>query len=135
MNHPCSKPPSCVIISPLLTGNNVEPREGIPPYCEPACPITSTPFTYIWRIESPKFEKQYAHPLDGAVYGKFIPITLEYYLGGDIQQITKSLYFDIQTSKLQQKEHYMIEINSIYDYTSSGQLINNISLMDDTVEI
>ena len=64
-----------------------------------------------------------------------IPITLEYYLGGDIPQITKSLYFDIQTSKLQQKEHYMIEINSIYDYTSSGQLINNISLMDDTVEI
>lgn len=64
-----------------------------------------------------------------------IPITLEYYLAGDILSITKSLYFDIQTSKMKQKENFMIEVNATYDYTASGNLIQNILLSDETTNI
>lgn len=64
-----------------------------------------------------------------------IPITLEYYLAGDILSITKSLYFDIQTSKMKSKENFMIEVNATYDYTASGNLIQNILLSDETTNI
>lgn len=64
-----------------------------------------------------------------------IPITLEYYLAGDILSITKSLYFDIQTSKMKPKENFMIEVNATYDYTASGNLIQNIILSDETTNI
>lgn len=61
-----------------------------------------------------------------------IPITLEYYLNSDTTNVTKSLYFDLKTSLHKDIEHYMLEITSLYDYTSSGNAIFKKSLIDET---
>lgn len=61
-----------------------------------------------------------------------IPITLEFYLNSDTTNITKSLYFDIKSSLHKNVEHYMIEITSMYDFTSSGNTIKKQSLIDET---
>jgi hypothetical protein len=61
-----------------------------------------------------------------------IPITLEFYLNEDLTSVTKGIYFDIKpTSNI---VHYMIDITAVHDWTSSGNLMSNISLVDDTIE-
>lgn len=58
-----------------------------------------------------------------------IPVTFEYSLDGDlVTEITKALYFDLRDSYDQEPTHYMIEVTSHYDFTSTGTLIGNFGI-------
>ena len=58
-----------------------------------------------------------------------VPVTFEYSLDGDlVTEITKALYFDLRDSYDQEPTHYMIEVTSHYDFTSTGTLIGNFGI-------
>jgi hypothetical protein len=61
-----------------------------------------------------------------------VPIVLEYYLNSQYPQIKKSLCFDLKVSSYRPIEHFLLEVNAIYDFTAAGDSISNISLSDDT---
>ena len=61
-----------------------------------------------------------------------VPIVLEYYLNSQFPEIKKSLCFDLKVSSYKPTEHFLIEVNAIYDYSATGDSISNISLSDDT---
>lgn len=65
-----------------------------------------------------------------------IPVTFEYYIDGEeTSKITKALYFDLRDSLVENPQHYMIELTANYDYTATGSLINNVSLIDDATNL
>ena len=65
-----------------------------------------------------------------------IPIVFEYYLDGnktdnvDHTTVTKSLYFDIKNSLINNPIHYMIDITGHYDFTSVGDMYSNFQNVD-----
>lgn len=61
-----------------------------------------------------------------------IPIVFEYYLNGteNNNSITKSIYFDIRNSLIRNPLHYMIEITGNYDFTATGDIYNNFSVVE-----
>lgn len=61
-----------------------------------------------------------------------IPIVFEYYLDGteNNNSITKSIYFDIRNSLIHNPLHYMIEITGNYDFTATGDIYNNFSVVE-----
>ena len=61
-----------------------------------------------------------------------VPIVLEYYLNSQYPEIKKTICFDLKVSSYRPIEHFLLEVNAIYDYTSTGDVISNISLSDDT---
>ena len=69
-----------------------------------------------------------------------IPIVFEYYVeSGEnndtaeiVNKITKSLYFDIRNSLISEPLHYMLEITGNYDYTTAGDIYQDI---DQVIEI
>ena len=63
-----------------------------------------------------------------------VPVTLEFYLNEDLTSIVKGLYFDIKPSAYTDPLHYMLEITALYDYTASGNLLGNVSLVDEVIE-
>jgi hypothetical protein len=70
-----------------------------------------------------------------------IPITLEYFINNEIfnkfntTKITKSLCFDIKTSLYNDIEHYNLEVVINNDNTASGNMINSVSLIDETINM
>lgn len=63
-----------------------------------------------------------------------VPITFEFYLNQDLTSVTKGLYFDIKPSAYSEALHYMLDITALYDFTSSGNVLGNISLIDEVTE-
>lgn len=63
-----------------------------------------------------------------------VPITFEFYLNQDLTSVTKGLYFDIKPSAYSEQLHYMVDLTALYDFTSSGNVLGNISLIDDVTE-
>lgn len=63
-----------------------------------------------------------------------VPVTLEFYLNEDLTSIVKGLYFDIKPSAYTDPLHFMLEITALYDYTASGNLLGNVSLVDEVIE-
>ena len=66
-----------------------------------------------------------------------IPIVFEYYVesgeeANTVNKITKSLYFDIRNSLITEPLHYMLEITGNYDYTTAGDIYQDI---DQAIEI
>ena len=59
-----------------------------------------------------------------------IPIVFEYYLNGNKNNVTKSIYFDIRNSLIHNPLHYMIEITGNYDFTATGDIYNNFSVVE-----
>ena len=60
-----------------------------------------------------------------------IPIVFEYYVesgeeANTANKITKSLYFDIRNSLITEPLHYMLEITGNYDYTTAGDIYQDI---------
>lgn len=63
-----------------------------------------------------------------------VPVTLEFYLNEDLTSIVKGLYFDIKPSAYSEPLHFMLEVTALYDYTASGNLLGNVSLVDEVIE-
>ena len=58
-----------------------------------------------------------------------IPVTFEYALDGErLTKITKALYFDIRDSLDIEPQHFMLEITANYDFSASGNAINNFGI-------
>lgn len=58
-----------------------------------------------------------------------IPVTFEYALDGErLTKITKALYFDIRDSLDLEPQHFMLEITANYDFSASGNAINNFGI-------
>lgn len=58
-----------------------------------------------------------------------VPITFEYSLDGDLTtEITKAIYFDLRDSYDQEPVHYMLEVTAHYDFSVTGNLINNFGI-------
>lgn len=58
-----------------------------------------------------------------------VPVKFEYYVEADTNDngtVTKSLYFDIRNSLINEPIHYMVEVTGNYDFTSSGDIYKNI---------
>ena len=60
-----------------------------------------------------------------------IPIVFEYYVTSDSPSITKSLYFDIRNSLINEPRHYMLEVTGNFDYTATGEVYKNIDFIED----
>lgn len=58
-----------------------------------------------------------------------IPIVFEYYVTTDKPTVTKSIYFDIRNSIVNEPRHYMLEITGNFDYTASGEIYKNIDFI------
>lgn len=63
-----------------------------------------------------------------------VPVSLEFYLNEDLTSVVKGLYFDIKPSSYSNPLHFMLEVTCLYDYTASGNLLGNVSLVDETID-
>lgn len=60
-----------------------------------------------------------------------LSVTFEYFIDGeDTTKLTKALYFDLRDSLLENPKHYMIELTANHDYSATGNMISNVSLVD-----
>ena len=60
-----------------------------------------------------------------------IPVVFEYFVTSDSPSITKSLYFDIRNSLINEPRHYMLEVTGNFDYTATGEVYKNIDFIED----
>jgi hypothetical protein len=60
-----------------------------------------------------------------------IPIVFEYYVEASLSSITKSLYFDLRNSLINDPIHFMIEVTGNFDYSTTGEIYSDIDKLDE----
>ena len=60
-----------------------------------------------------------------------IPIVFEYFVNADLPVISKSLYFDLRNSLINDPIHYMIEVTGNYDYSTTGEIYADIDKIEE----
>ena len=60
-----------------------------------------------------------------------IPIVFEYYVESTSPSITKSIYFDLRNSLINDPIHFMVEVTGNYDYSTTGEIYADIDKLDE----
>jgi hypothetical protein len=60
-----------------------------------------------------------------------IPIVFEYYVESTSPTITKSIYFDLRNSLINDPIHFMVEVTGNYDYSTTGEIYADIDKLDE----
>lgn len=60
-----------------------------------------------------------------------IPVVFEYYVEASLSSITKSLYFDLRNSLINDPVHFMIEVTGNFDYSTTGEIYSDIDKIEE----
>lgn len=63
-----------------------------------------------------------------------VPLSLEFFLNEELTNVVKGLNFDIKPSSFNEPVHYIVNINCQYDFTASGNVLGNSSLIDESID-